>query len=747
MRTAKNSIEIDKSTDYGVSWTLVSANVGYAMVAGQPSGAASDIAFDGRNPSGLYVGGNGSCGATGATLCTLPRSTDGGKTWQITGPPGSFGNIVIDARNGDIFAGGVLTANGKISGIVVKSSDAGKTWTTYGNGFRTHGALVHLDPESPSILYATQWSTTLDINSAAGGVFVSTDRGQSWTLNPVLSQTPADPSNGYVVALEAVSDKNAPPPTPAVDPKAPAISSVVNAARSPGQGLTTGIAEGARFAVIGTGLGPADLVVAENPFQTTAVGGTSVKVTVNGRTVDVPMYSASAEKVIGLLPSTTPIGSGTVTVMFNGVTSAPSPIAVVQSNFGVFTTDQTGTGEAVLTFADGSPVSGSQAANPGETVTLRGTGLGPVTANETAGPLPGDMPDLPVQVWLGVVPAEVLYRGRSDCCIGEDKIVFTVPAGVTGCEVPLAVQINDQVSNVTTMAVAAEGRTCVPQPLMLPPDLLQQLGGQSTSTTGSVTLTRSSTVRVDGSTITTDLGNALFSKQGIPAEVFLRAAYMPLAPYNSCVVHSGSPSRPPSTPPTGAIPAMPDAGPSLAVTGPNGERTINRLTLLPGSYLYTGVFGDGTPGNYLDAGQYTVTSPGGPDVGAFSASIDVPSPAFVVTSSPASLVAVDRPQGLTITWMGGAPDTAVSFSGYSAVVAGGTAVAGDFTCYAHAEAGQFTIPPYVLLSLPASGKNGETTIPGVLAVSTYTLSTFTASGLDVGVIASGVALTAIAVYR
>jgi hypothetical protein len=325
--------------------------------------------------------------------------------------------------------------------------------------------------------------------------------------------------------------------------------------------------------------------------------------------------------------------------------------------------------------------------------------------------------------------------------------VFTVPAGVTGCDVPLAVQINDQVSNVTTMAIAAEGRACVPQALMLPADLLQQVTGKSSSSIGAVTLTRSSTVRVDGSTITTDLGNAVFSKLEIPAEVFLRAAYMPLAPYNSCLVHSGSPSRPPSTPPTGTTPATPDAGPSLAVTGPNGGRTIDRRTLLPGNYLYAGVFGDGTPGNYLDAGQYTVTSPGGPDVGAFSASIDVPSPAFVVTNSPASLVAVDRAQGLTITWTRGVPDTAVSISGTSLVVAGGTGVAGDFTCYAHAEAGQFTIPPYVLLSLPASGKNGETIIPGGLVLSTYTRSTFTASGLDVGLIASGVGLSVMAVYR
>ena len=39
-----------------------------------------------------------------------------------------------------------------------------------------------------------------------------------------------------------------------------------------------------------------------------------------------------------------------------------------------------------------------------------------------------------------------------------------------------------------------------------------------------------------------------------------------------------------------------------------------------------------TPGNYFDAGQYTITSKGGPDVGAFTAQADVPAASFVWTN-------------------------------------------------------------------------------------------------------------------
>jgi uncharacterized protein (TIGR03437 family) len=122
----------------------------------------------------------------------------------------------------------------------------------------------------------------------------------------------------------------------------------------------------------------------------------------------------------------------------------------VQSNLGVFTVSQTGAGDAILTFADYSLVSATKAVNPGEAVILWATGLGPVTGNETTGPLPGDMTSIPVKVWVGSVAANVVYRGRSGCCIGEDQIVLTIPAGIAGCTVPLAVQIGDQISNITT---------------------------------------------------------------------------------------------------------------------------------------------------------------------------------------------------------------------------------------------------------------------------------------------------------
>lgn len=527
---------------------------------------------------------------------------------------------------------------------------------------------------------------------------------------------------------------------------APAISSVVNAASNLGQALPNGgIAEGAIFVAYGVGLGPTDIAVLAAPFQNTTVGGTSIKITVNGRSVDVPMYYASAKQVAGLLPSTTPTGTGTMTVTFNGQISAASPITVVQSNFGTFAVSQAGTGEAILTYADYSLVSGSMAANPGETVILWGTGLGPVSGNETAGPLPGDMPNLPVKVWLGTVPANVVYRGRSGCCIGEDQIVFSVPAGITGCGVPLVVQINDQVSNFTTMAITANGRACVAEASTLPPGLLQQIAGKSTITIGNIGLERTVSVAANGATASSDSGTAVFTKYPIPATTYV-AAYSQPIPYNTCIVNSGAGSGNPP-PSSGSLPVYFDAGPALAVAGPNGARTLPKLTVPRLGPYYSGSLGNATPGNYLDAGHYTVTGSGGTDIGAFTASVDVLSPAFAVTNLSASLLTVDRAKGLMITWTGGSPNTPVTIVGTSSVIVTATYVAGNFTCYVQAGAGQFGIPPYVLLSLPASGTIGETVIPGTLAVLNSPTATFTAPGIDIGTIGSGAGLSVLPAYR
>ena len=103
-----------------------------------------------------------------ATSDGLYRSTDGGKTWQSTGPKGFNATSVV--QNGDkLLAAGVHTgavaspvvSTGKARspatgpGLVVTSSDGGKTWTqVHPNGLPSSGLqALATDPDGKT-LYA-----------------------------------------------------------------------------------------------------------------------------------------------------------------------------------------------------------------------------------------------------------------------------------------------------------------------------------------------------------------------------------------------------------------------------------------------------------------------------------------------------------------------------------------------------------------------------------------------------------------
>jgi hypothetical protein len=81
---------------------------------------------------------------------------------------------------------------------------------------------------------------------------------------------------------------------------------------------------------------------------------------------------------------------------------------------------------------------------------------------------------------------------------------------------------------------------------------------------------------------------------------------------------------------------------------------------------------------------------------------------------------------VNVTWTGGAPGTYVGISGVSSSTVNGRNISVSFSCQAPVSAGQFTVPPPVLLALPA-GNNGS------LDVGNYSnIKTFTATGLDLG---------------
>lgn len=244
----------------------------------------------------------------------------------------------------------------------------------------------------------------------------------------------------------------------------PVVTAIQNSASNIPAGLpNAGVAEGSLFIVKGSDMGGATFTIASSfPLQTT-IAGTSVLVTMNGVSTAAWMYYSGASQLAAILPSSVPAGSGTLTVTYNGQTSQPFPITVVQNAFGVFTVHQNGTGDAIAFLnADSTLITAVNAANPGDVVAFWGTGLGPVKFDESGAAQQFDMTDVPVEVMVADKQAQVLFRGRNACCAAVDVVYISIPAGVSGCAAPVVFKIGNVVSNTSTIAIASSGRVCSP---------------------------------------------------------------------------------------------------------------------------------------------------------------------------------------------------------------------------------------------------------------------------------------------
>lgn len=103
----------------------------------------------------------------------------------------------------------------------------------------------------------------------------------------------------------------------------PTVSTVVNAASNLLPGLpNAGIAQGALMILYGTALGPPTLASISAYPLPMILAGTSFRITIAGRNSDAFLYYTLANQVAAIMPSNTSAGTGTVTVTYNGRSSA-----------------------------------------------------------------------------------------------------------------------------------------------------------------------------------------------------------------------------------------------------------------------------------------------------------------------------------------------------------------------------------------------------------------------------------------
>ena len=492
------------------------------------------------------------------------------------------------------------------------------------------------------------------------------------------------------------------------------------------------IAQGSMFSIFGARIGPTTAVQATSFPLGTTLGNVSITVTQGTTTVNaIPVY-VSAGQINAIMPSNAPVGMASLRVRSSNLQSNPMTVVIAPTAFGIFTATGTGLGPGILqnfVAQDNQPInSPSIPAQPGQVMTLWGTGLGPVAADNVA-PTAGTLPTK-VEISVGGVPAtSILYSGRTPCCSGVDQIVFQVPADAPqGCWVPVSVRTGGSVvSNFVTMAITPDGNACDSTPIGTASKIGAFLGTRVT--------TREDVGTKSVIDVTGDYATAFAYKT--PLSNFPFNPLFSWSPSGTCTAYAvkGDLLRGDTLPgavPAGATPL--NFGPAFTLSGPNGLKVLqNFLVDFPLRYLggsVTGNFFNNTL--FLQPGAYSVTGAGGSDVGSFSNTLTMPQP--LTWTNRDQTTVVDRTRPLTIAWSGGS-------SGQVVIVGFGVDLPTDsttvFGCLAPAGASSFSVPTAVLANLPPTRPNplqSKSVIyvgSGPDATSAGTLS---ATGLDYGFI-------------
>ncbi|NIN71950.1 MAG: hypothetical protein GTO46_08505 [Gemmatimonadetes bacterium] len=211
-----------KTTDYGQSWENVSD--GYFETA---SIGAIDVADS--DPDVVYVG-TGSDGIRSNVITGrgVYKSTDAGETWTFLGlrEAGQIGAVIVHPQDPNlvyIAAIGQAFAPNPERGVY-RTNDGGDSWEQILFVSDSTGAVdLEFAPDNPREIYASMWRAerkpwTIISGAREGGVYKSTDGGDSWTKltnglpgdligKSDLAVSPADPDRLYVLMEAADAER------------------------------------------------------------------------------------------------------------------------------------------------------------------------------------------------------------------------------------------------------------------------------------------------------------------------------------------------------------------------------------------------------------------------------------------------------------------------------------------------------------------------------------------------------------
>ncbi|MFB3826297.1 MAG: BACON domain-containing protein [Bryobacteraceae bacterium] len=775
----------------GCSWTA-SSNASWISVTAGSSGSgegtvsytvAANTSTSSRTGTVTIAGQTFTVAQAGAPACSFSISPSSAQAPA----GGNTGSVQVATASGCSW-----TASSNVSWITISSGRSGtgngtvqytvaaNTSTSSRSGTLTVAGLTFTLTQAgaPACNYTIS-PTRASFTGAggAGGVVVTTTSACSWTATSgfawiAVTSGGSGTGNGTVnYKVEANPSETAREGMLSIAGQAfvinqagtvkdlPTVARVVNAASYlPADLQGGGVAQGALFTLLGKNLGPDPAVSASAWPIEVKLADVSVRVVKGSTQVDAFPVLVSATRIDAVLPSGVPLGEAQVTVTVAGKTSAPARMLVVANGFGIFGANN-GRGPGRLfhvSDAGQTPVTSASPARPGEKIALHGTGLGAIGYADNQAPPAGEL-GAPVEVLVSHRQARKLSSGRATNVApgtaGVDEIVFEVPGETpAGCFVPVQVRTGDTVySNVVTMAVEPEGKPCS-DPLN-PFAEINTKGRKG----GSVFLVRAPVAAVlepdkPATEMMLDLAIGVFQESAPGGEQGFNPLFA-LPPVGACTnytgeVDAGSLLGDPAGATSGGGEVLGrelDAGAVLTLKGPKGERQLVHSDAEKGTGPYMGLLGgvvplepddEPPPPPFLDGGSYTLSGPGGKDVGAFNATLDVPPP--LDWTNRGKLTQVDRAAGLEFTWTGGSPNTLVLLGGVSTDQKSKSS--GGFFCFVPSEPGAFTVPAPVLSNMPATSTLSLEDSMGAVIFGSVPLNfaRFSAPGLDSGLLFSGV---------
>ncbi|MDE2995462.1 MAG: glycosyl hydrolase [Bacteroidota bacterium] len=181
---AVGSGNVWKTVNNGTTWTPIFDD--------QASYSIGNVELDPSNPNIVWVGTGEDVGGRHVGYGDgIYRSEDGGQSWTNMGLTDSqhISIILVHPDNSDVVwvaAQGPLWASGGDRGLYM-TEDGGQTWTkTLGDDEWVSVTDIELDPRNPDVMYAATWQRHRTVAKYLGGgpgsgIHKSTDGGKTWT--------------------------------------------------------------------------------------------------------------------------------------------------------------------------------------------------------------------------------------------------------------------------------------------------------------------------------------------------------------------------------------------------------------------------------------------------------------------------------------------------------------------------------------------------------------------------------------